>query len=45
MQQSVTHKIYIPTNQQNFDNPRTLTPMSKNDFTVSYLMEKNLYII
>ena len=27
---------YVPTHQQNFDNPQTLTPTNKNDFTVLY---------
>ena len=31
MQQTSFPQIYVPTNQQNFDNPQTLAPTNKND--------------
>lgn len=34
MQQIDYRQNYIPTNQQNFDNPRILAPTNMNDFTV-----------
>ena len=43
MQQTSYSQNYIHSNQQNFDNPRTLAPSNKYDFTVRYL--SNFYII
>ena len=34
MQQTGYPQYYVPTNQQTFDNPRTLVPTNENDSTV-----------
>ena len=36
-QNSVTHENYIPTNQQNMDNPRTLIPPTNKNDSSEYL--------
>ena len=36
MQQTNYKQNYIPMNQQNFDNPPTLTPTKNNDSTVCH---------